>query len=581
MKKIKFLLSIVLALMLAMPVGADEVPYTEQGPGTRTGLLPPSAEYLPEEAVPSGYTFERKQIGSSAYDSGENRAWAEYSTYYFYNRLNETEQKFYDMLMKECLVYMTGGGDLKKSNGAYLLPGIPFEGLDISRAQNIYFNAFCYSNRQFYYLMNGISYDDNCIYPKVYDSFAAEDDRKKATEAMKAALLTYETTARAESSEYAKVRAIHDMIAENVAYNKAAAGNYLPEQKSFSQSVYSAFILKNTVCAGYAGAFAMLCNKLGIDSIVEVSDGHAWNRVSVDDIWYVIDCTWDDTDDRQNPVLYTYFLRSYAQILNNDQNNSHIPVAFLLPYLPPCTMDCTPSDEGSTPGVLPYITATASEPELTEADGGFTLSAESGARIYYTIGGVTPSEGQNKSCFYSGPVTAANGSVIKAYAVVDPKLNSPVRTWVLGGTVTPTPVITPVPTTEPLKADETILIGDKIRLKAAKKIAVVTQSDNSIVKIKKKGKKLIVTGTSAGAVTITAYSKNGKLLKSWIVEVKDTSQNYSAGTKVYSKVPLVLSSMPPAVLFQSYSCPPMDTVPSMTSRLSVVTVSIVPSEWKT
>ena len=49
------------------------------------------------------------------------------------------------------------------------------------------------------------------------------------------------------------------------------------------------------VCDGYAKAFSLLCNMEGIDCIRVTgklsSEGHAWNKVKIDGIWYVVDIT--------------------------------------------------------------------------------------------------------------------------------------------------------------------------------------------------------------------------------------------------------------------------------------------------
>ncbi len=462
MKKTKQLLAILLAFIIVIPSAipisalAEEIPSEQRDLTKRMGLKPFEIHYISEDNLQKDYTYEKKILGSSSYGTGENREWAEYSTWFYYNQMTEDEQSFYDRLMDECLMYLTSGGDIYY-DGGYYLPGIYYGDIGQERAINLYY-IFYYSNPEFYYLMNGLRYSSsNQIYPMVYDAFADEESRKSTTAGIKSVLSSYESAARSYSSEYDMVKAIHDKLCDTVTYNNEAANDQQPEQQSFSQSIYSALILEDTVCAGYSSVFEMICNKLGIDSIKEVSEGHAWNRVSVDDIWYVIDCTWDDRDDTAGK-FYKFFLRSYSQTRANDQNNAHITKSFLVPFLPSCTMDCTPSYDNFTPGTLPVITETAMAPELVEYNGSFVLSAESDARIYYTVDGSIPAEGQRKSDKYETEVWAQSGTVVKAYAVVDPKKNSEVKSWVLGSgetptpepTLPPTPTVTPEPTLPPM-----------------------------------------------------------------------------------------------------------------------------------
>lgn len=68
-------------------------------------------------------------------------------------------------------------------------------------------------------------------------------------------------------------------------------------------SAYGALVGGKAVCDGYAHAFQLLCNKMGIPcSVIEgTSDfnedkdtGHMWNCVQLDGDWYNADVTWND-----------------------------------------------------------------------------------------------------------------------------------------------------------------------------------------------------------------------------------------------------------------------------------------------
>jgi hypothetical protein len=75
----------------------------------------------------------------------------------------------------------------------------------------------------------------------------------------------------------------------------------------------------------------------------------------------------------------------------------------------------------------------------------------------------------------------------------------------------PDPEVTP---------DKTIKVGDSVKLTVKKKVSKVEVSDTTIATAKAKKKKVIVTGFSAGTVTITAYNKKGKEVGSWVVKVE-------------------------------------------------------------
>ena len=54
----------------------------------------------------------------------------------------------------------------------------------------------------------------------------------------------------------------------------------------------------------------------------------------------------------------------------------------------------------------------------------------------------------------------------------------------------------------------------------AEKVGQVTISDPLVAKVKKKGKKIVVTGLGEGITTVTAYDKKGRLLRNLVVQVR-------------------------------------------------------------
>ncbi len=118
-----------------------------------------------------------------------------------------------------------------------------------------------------------------------------------------------------------KIAAIHDWMLLNIAYDHDNyLNNTIPRE---SYSPYGALILGKSVCQGYAEAFGMFMDALGIDWQLISSSTHAWNRVKVDGVWLSIDVTWDDpVPDRPGRIDRTYFLIPDAQM---EQVRSHTP----------------------------------------------------------------------------------------------------------------------------------------------------------------------------------------------------------------------------------------------------------------
>lgn len=70
----------------------------------------------------------------------------------------------------------------------------------------------------------------------------------------------------------------------------------------------------DVVCDGYSEAFQLLMNMAGIPCVhvcaypEDYDEGHQWNKVQLDGVWYNVDLTWADTNGNRN----AFFLRSDA-----------------------------------------------------------------------------------------------------------------------------------------------------------------------------------------------------------------------------------------------------------------------------
>lgn len=106
--------------------------------------------------------------------------------------------------------------------------------------------------------------------------------------------------ARSIADPFERARAIHDYVADRVAYDaeSLADGKY----PSYEPAVV--FERKKGVCAGYAALFADMARSAGLEAEViagfsreaesTLGNGdHAWNAFRVGETWYLVDVTWD------------------------------------------------------------------------------------------------------------------------------------------------------------------------------------------------------------------------------------------------------------------------------------------------
>lgn len=103
-------------------------------------------------------------------------------------------------------------------------------------------------------------------------------------------------------------RIIHDALVDDITYDFEAAASDDSTADAFN--MYGALVKKKAVCSGYAYAAKMLLNRVGIEcrTVVGMSknSGHMWNQVKINDKWYHLDVTWDDSA-TESDVLYSRY----------------------------------------------------------------------------------------------------------------------------------------------------------------------------------------------------------------------------------------------------------------------------------
>lgn len=162
-----------------------------------------------------------------------------------------------------------------------------------------------------------IEYDsqDKIIYVEYLFDHATRVEKQEAIRSQVPAVVAEIITP--EMSDIEKVFAINQYICDQTTYDHVAAdaiiasgGKAMDATKYDSNTATGVFTNGLAVCEGYASAFNLLANEAGLDSIVitgnlnsDMEVRHAWNRVRINDQWYVVDTTTNDADDVGNSIL--------------------------------------------------------------------------------------------------------------------------------------------------------------------------------------------------------------------------------------------------------------------------------------
>lgn len=132
-----------------------------------------------------------------------------------------------------------------------------------------------------------------------------------------------------DSSDYEKILAVYEYVVNTTEYDDDAEDD---------QNIYSVFVRKRSICAGYSRAVQYLLEKLGVFCTYvtgTAADGspHAWNLVLCGGDYYYVDATWGDPvfqNKEMQFVSYDYMCSDDSQLFQTHTPDDTVE-------LPACT----------------------------------------------------------------------------------------------------------------------------------------------------------------------------------------------------------------------------------------------------
>lgn len=103
---------------------------------------------------------------------------------------------------------------------------------------------------------------------------------------------------------YEKIKRVHDYIIANCEYSIINPGPY------------NCLINGRANCTGFALSFLYIMDEMKIPCEYITDDGHAWNTVCIDGVWFNIDLTYDENSG------YDFFLKSNADWREHSRGNA-------------------------------------------------------------------------------------------------------------------------------------------------------------------------------------------------------------------------------------------------------------------
>lgn len=125
-----------------------------------------------------------------------------------------------------------------------------------------------------------------------------------------------------------KIQAFHDYIIKYTTYDSIRANqikNNIDDPTSMSHKATGLLLNKTAICGGYTDTMAIFLSKINVPNIKVSTDDHIWNLVYIDNDWYHLDLTWDDTGAAKEEIIHVFFLISSKQLETLDTVKHNYP----------------------------------------------------------------------------------------------------------------------------------------------------------------------------------------------------------------------------------------------------------------
>lgn len=177
-------------------------------------------------------------------------------------------------------------------------------------------------------------------YDMSYDEYEADitlgivdglstSDIKRMSDELDAEVERLANEANAYETDYEKALYVHDAIIETTDYDSENAKK--DDGAHLWGTAYGTLIQHKSVCQGYAEAYKLVMDRLGIECGVcggeAKGESHAWNYIKIGGKYYWADLTWDDPflNDEGGNLTHVYFLFNDSlmypnRTLDNDEN---------------------------------------------------------------------------------------------------------------------------------------------------------------------------------------------------------------------------------------------------------------------
>ena len=326
--KRSWLLFIIVAIVALMPTVCEA--YAENETTIKDDIT--IVEPIEIDSLEVNRITEKKRIQSTEKTALAAKCNSNYGYNDIVNNMKSEEKKaLYEAIDEVELAFFNSDMDLSDDNN-YLTVGYD-SSLTVDDIVQVY-SLYCNDHPLYYWMVGtiGISNDSLALYCD--DSFFKASERDAAYSKIVTAIEEYEGYCKGGTSYYTFATAVVYLMAQKIDYAYNNSGE--PETALWAHTIIGVFDEQyhEAVCEGYAKAYQLLMNYLGVPNVYVVGDAsgntgdssetvlHAWNLVQMEDgAYYWADPTWTDVDLRKN--LYGEEITETEHVLNYNLMENH------------------------------------------------------------------------------------------------------------------------------------------------------------------------------------------------------------------------------------------------------------------
>ena len=260
------------------------------------------------------------------------------SSYGYYDLANNTHghdmQDLYLRMFYACEAFVDNTSDIEESHGLYVIDNINLNHYTITLDEAVsVWKVFYEENPRYYWLSNTLTVENGKLKLCIDEDYASAEYRVACDKAIDDMAKACDDLVTDSMSDLEVALTIHNFILGQMDYAFKSDG-VTPEDDIWAHNMVGCAKYNLGVCESYAKTYLYLCLLNDVECLIVTGfagEYHAWNMICINDAWYGVDVTWDETNTEE--VSYACFgmAKSYVEETHTPDSSDKFGVEYWYP----------------------------------------------------------------------------------------------------------------------------------------------------------------------------------------------------------------------------------------------------------